>query len=276
MTAHRLLPPCSSSSPHTVPSTVIPIPHSVSNTTYDPPRRRHSQDERPRAGSVLASRAGMLTALASSPGNVSPSGTEGDDGASAEESVGDVSALDSGSQGSDVVASDVEEDLDLPKLLVYDISVEVQGGECNFFSASPGGALPEATVFPRGDTGVRKSTSGWKSKGNSPKTTPEGRMKLFTIPLPQIAFTAQQGAAKEEEASRQPTPQESQPLLSPRSFLPGAPRMELGLSNVVYIRVTMRPLDVSPLVFVFLQQLVTEWQVGFDLPSVRPRVCVCV
>lgn len=41
----------------------------------------------------------------------------------------------------------------------------------------------------------------------------------------------------------------------------GKPQPSLRFSNVVYIRAGLPKLEASPVVFVFLQQLVTEWQV---------------
>jgi hypothetical protein len=285
MTAHKLLAPPSEASPGAQYRLITQRPDTktASHTVYEENagiRRRSSNDVlslvgQPRRGSGNASIAFEDRAILSgsptlSEQAVSQLGSDDNDVDDEEDEPRDVT-------NSDVDLSEFDDDeMDLPKLLVYDLSLTIRAGECNFFDIANPSASGTATpaVFsarPEVPTvSTRRQGPGWKPKAISPKILGEkGRVRLFSIPLPSLSVTAQQGKAESPDSSGDAARGRAESVASGSIFSPAntvithgtKPAVDVGVSNVVYVRVGMKPVDASPLLFVFLQQLVTEWQV---------------
>ena len=279
MTAHKLLPPFTgahNAAPN-APARADVIPKSTSGV--DPSRRRqtmvHLQPDLP----------------SRSDEDRSTMSTSHMDGSQFDSDLSQ-SGGDSFEEGEGEEEEEEQEDvIDLP--LVYDISVSFEAGECNFFESVAAPSQPAPAAFPGSS---RKAGGGLKGKGPSPLLGPtDARSRLFTIPLPAISVSAHQGAADASGRSTDgehpaPTPLDPSMMLSPASQAPGGmfspsrstrqsqqtsqgprPMIDVGVSNVVYARVSLRTVDASPLLFVFLQQLVLEWQVCACL-----SLCFCV
>lgn len=298
MTAHRLLPPANPEALHDAGRGVLPagigkadsVPKSTSMGS-DPYRRRHSHSEasqdKPLTAAAFGAKLPKLVvdeSLESSRSPV-PHTQYDDDGGEQGHSDDDMSHEESGHEdGSYTGSESMQLDSDaasgegdsggLLKMLVYDISLSIQAGECNFFES--GGLNSQAPSPAIQSVSAASRSVGRKLKAPSPKLVPDaGQLKarLFTIPLPSVIIMAHQGPAdakgKEYPAS---TPLDPTMIQSPMSHShinnsfgsavsPLQRSFVEGVSNVVYVRVSLKPVDASPLVVVFLQQLVTEWQV---------------
>jgi hypothetical protein len=292
MTAHKLLSPPSESSPGAQYRLITQRPETKTGagTSMDENagiRRRSSNDVlslvgQPRRGSGNASIPfEERTVLSGSPTlseqAASRLGSD-DDGTS------DDDAAPHDGTNSDVDLSEFDdEEVDLPKLLVYDVSLTIRGGSCNFFdvaSHASSGAPTPAVFSARPEVqsvSSRKPASGWKPKAISPKIVADkGRIRLFSIPLPSLCVTAHQGKAETPDSNVDQPRGRSESMASSAMFSPAntvithgtKPAVDVGVSNVVYVRVGVKPVDASPLLFVFLQQLVTEWQVRGGLSAV--------
>lgn len=280
MTAHRLLPP------FVEPSSADGGRQTASKLDVRAPITRRNSSRSIHAEETSVTQLPSFHRRADLFGPVSEHSPLAVDDTLASNEVDDASDSGSDAGTSDAFSDDFEEeDFDLPKLLVYDLSLSIQGGECHFFdamSSGPTSSMSRSELAPaaRSQASTRKPRA---ASSDVPYTPSEGRVRLFSIPLPAVTVAAHQGAA-EAPAAAVPEALPRSGFTSPmaaasprvRASVPGflgSPHaasqdgsvnrslVQVGVSNVVYARVSFAKMDASPVVFVFLKQLVTEWQV---------------